>query len=108
MDLSNTAWAQRGLTNRLSGYAFGAVTRIRPIIIITFGTATVVVHNGIFFGADTGVGYQRSQYCYSGAVPRYCYIWYHNQTIALQMVTVLKSIVLHLVPDQKIVLHLMP
>ena len=59
MDLSNTAWAQRGLINKLCGNAFGTVTRIRPIIIITFGTTNVVVLNGITFGAGIGVGYWR-------------------------------------------------
>ena len=34
---------------------FGTVTRIRPIIIITFGTTSVVMHNDITFGADIGV-----------------------------------------------------
>ena len=34
----------------------GATTKIRPIIIITFGTTNVVLHNGITFGADIDVG----------------------------------------------------
>ena len=42
------------LINKLSGNAYDAVTSIRPIIIITFGSANVVVHNGITFGAGIG------------------------------------------------------
>ena len=53
---------------------FSAVNRLRPIIIITFGTTNVVVHNGICFGAGTGVGYRRPRYYYCGAVLRY---WVH-------------------------------
>ena len=56
VDLSNTAWTQRGLINKLPGITFGAVTRIRPIIIITLGTTNIIAHNGITFGAGIGVG----------------------------------------------------
>ena len=55
VDLSNTGWAQKRLINKLSGNSLGTVTRIRRIIIITFGTS-VVMHNGITFGAGIGVG----------------------------------------------------
>ena len=60
-------------------------------------------HNGICFGAGISVGYQRLRFCYSGAVPRYCYIWFHTQTIALEKVTDPQNKVSHLVPDQAIV-----
>ena len=56
VDLSITTWTQRGLINKHSGNAFGAVTRIRSIIIITFGTTNVVVHSGITFSAGISVG----------------------------------------------------
>ena len=29
---------------------------MRPIIIITFGTTNIVMHNGITFGAGIGIG----------------------------------------------------
>ena len=70
VDLSNE-WAQRVLINRLPGNAsschgakatiknhyrhstsFGPVTRIRPVIIITFGTTDGVVHYGITFSVS--------------------------------------------------------
>ena len=35
--------------------SFGAVTRIRQTIIITFSTTIVIVHNGITFGVGIGV-----------------------------------------------------
>ena len=93
VDLSNTAWAQRELINRRSGNAFSAVTRMGPkykyrdnyrtafgaitritlLIIIIFGTANIVAHNGIYFGTGTNLGYRRLRYFYSGVVPRYCY-----------------------------------
>ena len=41
--------------NKLPGNVFGTVTKIRPIIIITFGTTNDVVHNGITFGAGIDV-----------------------------------------------------
>ena len=44
------------------------------------------MHNGITFGAGIGVGYRRPRYCYSGAMPRY-----RTQTIALQVVTYLRT-----------------
>ena len=67
VDFSNTTWVQRGLVNKQSGNAFGAITRIRPklkyhdnysitfgaiiriktIIIITFGTTNVLIYNSI-------------------------------------------------------------
>ena len=50
VDLSNTAWAERELINILLGNTFGAVIRIKPIIIVTFRTTNAVVHNGITFG----------------------------------------------------------
>ena len=34
---------------------------------------------------ELGIGDRDIFYC--GAVPRYCYIWYRTQTIALQKVT---------------------
>ena len=131
VDLSNTTWARTELINKLSGNAFdavtrirpkskyrdnyntafGAVTRIRPIIIITFGTANVVVHNGISFGTGTRVGYRRTRYCYSGAVPKISaktmqttviYLVFenprHRQTQDLTLKTHGQMMVLHLVP----------
>ena len=56
MDLSNTAWPQKGFINNLSGNAFATASRIRPIIIITFGTTNVVLQNGITFGIGIIVG----------------------------------------------------
>ena len=44
-------WTQRGLINKQYGNAFGAVTRIRPIII-TFGTTNVVGYSLITFGVS--------------------------------------------------------
>ena len=38
---------------------FGTVIRIRPIIIITFGSTDLIMHKGITFG----VGYRRPRYC---------------------------------------------
>ena len=69
VDFRNTAWEQRRLMNKLSEKAFGTVTKIRLIIITTFGVS-FVGHNGITLGAGTGVGYRRLLCCYSGAVPR--------------------------------------
>ena len=54
VDLSNITWALRRLINKVPGNAFGAIIRIRPIIIITFGTTNVVVYNGVTFGAGIG------------------------------------------------------
>ena len=67
MDLPNPAWAVRGIDKQTTrkriwrryqdktkvkyhdnySTAFGVVTRIRPVIIITFGTANFVVLNSI-------------------------------------------------------------
>ena len=55
VNLLNTARAQKELINKLPRNTFGAVTRIRPIIIITFGT-TNVAHNSITFETGVGVG----------------------------------------------------
>ena len=52
VDLSSNVGTE--VIDKLSGNTFGAVTRIRPIIIITFGTIGTVVFNGVTF--DTGIG----------------------------------------------------
>ena len=88
VDLSNTTWAQWGLINKLSGNAFDAVTRIRPVIIIIFGTRNVVV----FYGLTIGIGNRWPRnlvhlvpYCIilgtSNWTKRYNQIWYRAQNI---------------------------
>ena len=82
MDLSNTVWAQRELKSRQPRYAFSAATRIRPIIIITFGTTNVVDYS-IRFGSgicmDIG---DRSIVIFSN----------HAQSIKLHMVPQMKDL----------------
>ena len=83
---------------------FETVTGIRPIIIITFRTTSAMVDNGITFGAHIGFSsrycniivvvpskdivtlntvHKRPQCYCSCAKPKYCYIYYSPQTIAL-------------------------
>ena len=57
VDLSNTMWAQGwGLINKQSGYASGTVNRIRQILIITFDSTNVLMHNSSTFGASISIG----------------------------------------------------
>ena len=88
-NLSNTSWAKRGSVNTQAGNAFGAVTRIIPIINNNiFGTLNFVVHNGITLGAGIGVGFCD---CVNVIVVLYPSILLHLvpcQTIVPQIVTV--------------------
>ena len=75
---------------------FGAVTKIRPIIIITLGTTNVVFHNGYIFGAGIGVN---SCDCDIVTDVTYQDIF----TVEPYPITVL-----HLVPEQDILPYLIP
>ena len=70
------------LINKLHRNASSAVTRIRPIIIITFDTSNFVVHNGITHGIGISVSHRWQQYCYNQALLLYSHMHLHMHILA--------------------------
>ena len=92
------------MINKLPAIPFSAVTRIRLIIIITFGATIVVVHKGITFGAGIRVVNHDCDVvivvpCAQDSVP---FIPYPNDSVTNGNIP--QKIVSHFVEDQVILL----
>ena len=85
--LSNTRLAQRRLVSKQSRNAFGAITRIGPLIIITFGTK-ILWYTTVLYLALELVLVRCEDIVKSGTVPKHKFA---NDTVT--------SIVLQLVPS---------
>ena len=86
---------------------FGTVSKIRPIIIITFGTTDIIVHNGIIFGAGIVVG-SRDRKFVPVVTCQDIVTLMSNLNDSVTNGNRIQNIVLHLVPDQAIVPHFVP